>query len=61
MSVVERTEVAANADPAWRASWVWFARWQYRLDQATAERWVFVRWLAETGRHTEARSPTRAS
>jgi hypothetical protein len=53
MSLVRRVEVASLVDPAWRAVWVRFAEWTYNLNRTTAQRWVFVRWLAETGRLTE--------
>jgi hypothetical protein len=45
-------------DPAWRAAWVGIAERTYKLDHATAQRVVFARWLAETGRLTDRLLPT---
>jgi hypothetical protein len=53
MGLVQRADVATLADPAWRLAWVEFAVWHCTVDQATAQRLVFVRWLVATGRLTE--------
>jgi hypothetical protein len=41
---------AMEKNVAWRNAWVRLAERSYRLDHITAQRLVFIRWLAETGR-----------